>query len=108
MWGGETTRQQLQESIRKLWALNEVPQGPEENPLVNARDLQRHLSVSREQEIASNLAFLSATTDAKQSRQNIVQCLMPEDKTCPMPFLLHWAMTTVYSVIQSCFGSEFY
>lgn len=63
MWGGVTTRPQLQESIRRLWRLSEVPQAPEENCLVDDRPLQRRLSVSREQEIASNLAFLSATTD---------------------------------------------
>lgn len=63
MWGGATTRPQLQESIRQLWKVDEVPQTPAENLLVQKMDLQRHLSVSREQEIASNLAFLSATTD---------------------------------------------
>jgi hypothetical protein len=63
MWGGTTTRQQLQESIRQLWRLSNVPQVPEENLLAQGSDLQHHLSVSREQEIASNLAFLSATTD---------------------------------------------
>jgi hypothetical protein len=63
MWGGATTRPQLQESIRRLWRLSEVPQAPEENCLVDDRLSQRRLSVSREQEIASNLAFLSATTD---------------------------------------------
>lgn len=36
---------------------------PEENFLVDKQDFQHHLSVSREQEIASNLAFLSATTE---------------------------------------------
>lgn len=63
MWGGATTRPQLQESIRRLWELSEVPQVPEENCLINERPSQHCLSVSREQEIASNLAFLSATTD---------------------------------------------
>jgi hypothetical protein len=37
--------------------------GPRGQSLGPGRDLQRHLSVSREQEIASNLAFLAATTD---------------------------------------------
>jgi hypothetical protein len=63
MWGGATTRPQLQESIHRLWELSEVPQAPEENCLINERPSQHRLSVSREQEIASNLAFLSATTD---------------------------------------------
>jgi hypothetical protein len=63
MWGGATTRQQLQESIRQLCKLSNVPQGTEGNLLVQRGDLQRHLSLSREQEIANNLAFLSATTD---------------------------------------------
>jgi hypothetical protein len=63
IWGGATTRPQLQESIRQLWRLSEVPQTPEENCLVNEPHSQPHLSVSREQEIASNLAFLLATTD---------------------------------------------
>ncbi|KIM96593.1 hypothetical protein OIDMADRAFT_132009, partial [Oidiodendron maius Zn] len=53
----------LQESIRQLWRLSETPEAPEENCLVNERHSQYRLSVSREQEIASNLAFLSAITN---------------------------------------------
>jgi hypothetical protein len=77
MWGGATTRQQLQESISRLWRLNKVPQEPEDNPLVYEGALQRHLSISREAEIASNLAFLSAATD--NSLQVMVVCV--EERT---------------------------
>jgi hypothetical protein len=41
--------------------------------LINERLLQYRLTVSREQEIASNLAFLSATTD--DSLQVIAVCI---------------------------------
>jgi hypothetical protein len=40
-----------------------LPQAPQENLLVQGTDFQRHLRVSREQEVVSNLSFLSATTD---------------------------------------------
>jgi hypothetical protein len=63
MWSGATTRAQLQQSIHNLWRLSEVPQAPEENCLFNEQPSKYHLSILREQEIASNLAFLSATTD---------------------------------------------
>jgi len=66
MWGGATTRQQLQQSITLLHVLNEVPELPKENNPVSNGDATRRLSISRENEIASNLAFLSAISDSHQ------------------------------------------
>jgi hypothetical protein len=63
MWGGTTTRQQLLQSISLFQTLNEVPEPPRENVLVSEIDSTHCLSISREKEIASNLAFLSATSD---------------------------------------------
>ncbi|PSS18458.1 hypothetical protein M430DRAFT_120981 [Amorphotheca resinae ATCC 22711] len=63
MWGGAITRQQLQQTIVRLQSLNEVPELPQENDVVSGIDTTRRLSISRENEIASNLAFLSATSD---------------------------------------------
>ncbi|TVY31847.1 hypothetical protein LSUB1_G008297 [Lachnellula subtilissima] len=64
MWGSATSRQQLQQAITRLRRLNEVPELPEENLLISGANSTSHsLSISRENEIASNLAFLSATSD---------------------------------------------
>jgi hypothetical protein len=63
MWGGVTTRQQLQQTINRLQTANEVPELPKENILVSGIDSTRRLNISRENEITSNLAFLSATSD---------------------------------------------
>ncbi|KAH6700685.1 hypothetical protein BKA61DRAFT_207718 [Leptodontidium sp. MPI-SDFR-AT-0119] len=63
LWGSEITRAQLQQSISNLRQLDELPEIPREN-LVNLEiDSTRQLSVTREKEIACNLAFLSATSD---------------------------------------------
>jgi len=43
--------------------LNEVPEMPKENTLHSWIDATSRMSISREMEIASNLAFLSATSD---------------------------------------------
>jgi hypothetical protein len=66
MWGGVTTRQQLQQSITLLQVLNEVPELPRENNPVSEGETTHRLSISRESEIASNLAFLSAISDNHQ------------------------------------------
>ena len=63
MWGGAITRPQLQQTISHLRKLDELPEVPSENLAVPEADQKRHLSISREKEIASNLAFLSATSD---------------------------------------------
>jgi hypothetical protein len=63
MWGGVVTRSQFQQTISNLWELNEVPEVPVENLVVLEEDSTRRLSIAREKEIASNLAFLSATSD---------------------------------------------
>jgi hypothetical protein len=63
MWGSAVTQQQLRQSISRLQQLDEVPEPPKENVLALGIDSTRHLSVERENEIASNLAFLSAISD---------------------------------------------
>lgn len=54
---------ELEQSISRLRQLNQLPGIPREN-LINLHDDTTHvLGVEREREIASNLAFLSATSD---------------------------------------------
>jgi len=62
MWGSSTTWAQLQSSINQLATLNQVPEPPKENTLLLGQSTHR-LNIMRENEIASNLAFLSATSD---------------------------------------------
>ena len=62
MWGGAITHQQMWQTISRLRTLNEVPEMPKENALHSGIDATRRMSISREKEIASNLAFLSATS----------------------------------------------
>jgi hypothetical protein len=63
LWGSKITRSQLQQSISNLQQLDKLPEIPREN-LVNLDiDPTHQLSVVQEREIASNLAFLSATSD---------------------------------------------
>ncbi|EPE34262.1 hypothetical protein GLAREA_07275 [Glarea lozoyensis ATCC 20868] len=62
MWGGATTWQQLRGSISHLGRLNPVPEQPREHILVSSGSTHQ-LSISRENEITSNLAFLSAIRD---------------------------------------------
>jgi hypothetical protein len=59
MWGGAITRLQLQQTISRLRKLDELAEVPSENLAVPEVDQTRDLSISREKEIASNLAFLS-------------------------------------------------
>jgi hypothetical protein len=66
MWESAVTRQQLRQSITRLRKLNEVPELPRENRLALDTDSTRRLSIKRENEIASNLAFLSAISDNNQ------------------------------------------
>ncbi|KFY64604.1 hypothetical protein V496_03141 [Pseudogymnoascus sp. VKM F-4515 (FW-2607)] len=63
MWGGATTRSQLRKSINSLYTRHVIPEAPAENPISSEIDQTRHLIFSRERDIASNLAFLSATSD---------------------------------------------
>ncbi|KAI9654258.1 MAG: hypothetical protein M1829_000952 [Trizodia sp. TS-e1964] len=63
MWGGAITRMQLHQTISRLQTLDKLPEVPRENLAVPEEDHTRYLSVLREKEIASNLAFLSATSD---------------------------------------------
>lgn len=66
MWGTAITRQHLRRNISRLRKLNEVPELPKENILPLVSDPTRRLSIGRENEIASNLAFLSAISDDNQ------------------------------------------
>ena len=63
MWGGAVTRQQMRQTISRLRTLNEVPEMSKENALHSGIDTTRHMGISREKEIANNLAFLSATSN---------------------------------------------
>lgn len=63
MWGGATTRSKLLNSIASLGEVSRVPEAPIENTIGSRLDSNRCLSFPREREIASNLAFLSATSD---------------------------------------------
>jgi hypothetical protein len=63
MWGSAVTQQQLRQSISRLRKLNEVPELPKENVLALDINSTCRLSIERENEIASNLAFLSAISD---------------------------------------------
>jgi hypothetical protein len=63
MWGSATTPQQLWDSISRIGKLNEIPEQPKENILVSRVNPNRHLDISRENEITGSLAFLSATSD---------------------------------------------
>ena len=57
-------RLQLQQTISRLRKLDKLLEVPRENlAKIPEGDQTRRLSISREKEIASNLAFLSATTD---------------------------------------------
>jgi hypothetical protein len=60
MWGGSITRQDLLQSISLLRILSEVPALPGQNVPDTDVESARCLSISREKEIAGNLAFLSA------------------------------------------------
>lgn len=53
----------LQQAISHLWELDYAPEVPIENLVVLEEDPTRRLSIAREKEIASNLAYLSATSD---------------------------------------------
>ena len=66
MWGGAITRLELQQTISYLRKLDQLPEVPSENLTVPEVVQTRHLSISREKEIASNLAFLLATSDESQ------------------------------------------
>jgi hypothetical protein len=63
MWKSGISRFQLSQNIQRLQARSKVPEMPTENEISLRPGLPRHLTIERESEIASNLAFLSATTD---------------------------------------------
>ncbi len=63
MWGSEVTRHHLRQTICHLSELNNIPELPTEHVLVTQPVSFHRLDIAREREIASNLAFLLATTD---------------------------------------------
>lgn len=63
MWGSSITQKRLMQNINQLRSLNQVPEEPAENPPVLNVDTAHQLTIDRENEIVSNLAFLSAITD---------------------------------------------
>ncbi|KFZ17744.1 hypothetical protein V501_01574, partial [Pseudogymnoascus sp. VKM F-4519 (FW-2642)] len=73
MWGGSTTRSQLRKSIDSLYARHKVPEAPTKNTINLVTDQTRCLTFSQEKDIASNLVFLSATSD--DSRKIMAVCV---------------------------------
>jgi len=63
MWDSGITRKRLLQNITLLWTLKNVLERPSENIVSSGTESPHRLSLERENEIVSNLAFLSATTD---------------------------------------------
>lgn len=63
MWDSEISRKRLIQNIALLRTVNQIPEEPKENHLVSENHNTHRLTLERENEIAGNLAFLSATTD---------------------------------------------
>lgn len=63
MWGGTITRRELLRIITLFQTLNKVPELPKVNLLASEINSPHRLSITREKEIASSLAFLAATSD---------------------------------------------
>lgn len=62
MWNSQITRAELSNSINQLQKIRRVLESPKENVSHPQVELTHRLSLSREQEIASNLAFIAATS----------------------------------------------
>jgi hypothetical protein len=56
-------RETIIENITLLWTLSEVPEQAKENGIDSEIDESRQLTVEREVQLASSLAFISASTD---------------------------------------------
>jgi hypothetical protein len=63
MWDSGISRKRLLQNITLLWTLKNVLERPSENIVSSGTESPHRLSLERENEIVSNLAFLSATTD---------------------------------------------
>lgn len=59
----ERLRETMIENITLLWTLSEVPERPKENRTKCEIDKSRQLTLEREVQLASSLAFISASTD---------------------------------------------
>lgn len=77
MWDSTITRAQLKASISRLQKLDKVPEEPRENELRPATSSARCLSIERENEIVSNIAFLSAMSD---SHLEVMAVCLEEDR----------------------------
>ena len=64
MWNSTITRADLRSSITRLQKYGKIIAKPEENVFKSVSESQHCLSKEREKEIASNLAFLSSTSDS--------------------------------------------
>jgi hypothetical protein len=60
MWGSQVTREQLRNTINRIAVIPELPR--EHSPLDHT-DPSNQLPIDRENQLASNLAFLAATSD---------------------------------------------
>jgi hypothetical protein len=63
MWGGSITRRDLLRSTTLFQTLNKVPEPPKDNAAASEINFTNRLTISKEKEITSKLAFLSATSD---------------------------------------------
>ena len=63
MWGGAVTRQGLLQSICLFQTLDNVPESPKNNASEAENDPKYCMSISREREVTSNLAFISSVSD---------------------------------------------
>lgn len=63
IWSSGVTREELQKCLTCLQKRNPHPQCPGENPIPLESNSTYSLNVQQECQIASTLAFLSATTD---------------------------------------------
>jgi hypothetical protein len=82
MWGASISHQQLRKSIDRLRSLNEVVEPPKENETVPQIGSAHRISVEREREIASSLAFLSATSDDNLNVMAVCIEEHPDGKGC--------------------------
>lgn len=87
MWGSHVTRKQLRNTVN---GMHGIPGPPEERRLRAAADPMHQLPIDRESEIASNLAFLSATSD--DNTQIMTVCL--EEHTSRIGMTIRLAANT--------------
>ena len=77
MWSGTITRAQLHDSISRLQELDRIPEKPRENVFSLKMNATQSLTRERENEIVSNLAFLSAVSD---NYRDVMAVCIEEDR----------------------------